>query len=175
MNTHPDTSSIILTLIQQNPGVHFRAILNLAGRQIGVVEYHLHQLEKNEKIVSVRHRGRKLFFDISWQDRINEVKTIINNLRKSVPREILLFLAQDPEHQNLSIKEVASRLKRSPSNFHWHIKRIIDDELINPVRIGRQVTLKLQLKEELINTLGKEIFPNRWEKFLDEIEARFGR
>ncbi|MHA2252500.1 MAG: winged helix-turn-helix transcriptional regulator [Candidatus Kariarchaeaceae archaeon] len=175
MDEYLDTSSNIFDIVRDHPGSHFRAIVNLSNRQIGVVEYHLHQLEKEEQIISVRHRGHKLFFDSTWEGRITKVKIIIDNLRKSLPREILIFLAQFPENQKLSIKEVAQNLKKSPSNFHWHIKRMIEDQLIIPVRRGRKVTLSLGIDEELINSLGSEIFPNRWDKFLDEIEARFGR
>jgi predicted transcriptional regulator len=175
LDTNLDTADLIHTLVQEHPGSHFRAIVKLSNRQIGVVEYHLHQLERKEKIISVRHRGLKLFFDRMWDERIPEVKLIINSLRKTVPRETLLFLAQYPENQNSSIKEVAIALNKSPSNFHWHIKRMTEDNLIKPVRKGRMVTLHLNVEESLINTLGKEIFPNRWEKFLDDIEERFGR
>ena len=168
-----DTSDLIFSLVQSNPGIHFRALVNLSNKPIGVVEYHLRQMEIKEKIISVRHRSHKLFFDTLWEDKIGELKIIINNLRKSIPRKILLFLSQDQQNQHLSIKEVASKLNQSPSNFHWHIKRMIEDKLVEPVRRGREVILKLILDEEIINTLGKEIFPTRWDKFLDEIDFRF--
>ena len=75
----------------------------------------------------------------------------------------------------LSIKEIALQLKQSPSNLHWHIKRLIEDKLIIPVRKGRRITLQLNINVTVINSLGKEIYPNRWDLLLDDIERRFGR
>ena len=147
----------------------------MAERQIGVVEYHLRQLEKNRTIISINHRSQKLYFDISWEESVGELKALINHLRKKISRQILLLLTQRPEFQNKSMKELANEIKKSPSNLHWHIKRLIEDELIIPQRRGRSIILKLNVTPELISRLGEEIYPTRWDKFLDDIDTKFGR
>ena len=87
----------------------------------------------------------------------------------------MLFLAQSPSNTTLSIKEIANHLNQSPSNLHWHIKRLIEDKLVSPLRKGRLVTLQLTITVSVINLLGKEIYPNRWDLLLDDIERKFGR
>ncbi len=173
MTEFVDTAEDIYKIIESHPGIHFRQILEESGRQLGVVEYHLQRLEKGERIISVHHRNLKLFFDFTWRLRIGSVMILIANLRKTVPRQILLLLSQSPEMHNLSIKELAKVLEMSPSALHWHIKRLTEDELIKPCRRGREVTLELLFDKELISKLGREIYPNRWERFLDSIEAKF--
>ncbi len=175
MSYHFDTASDILEIIHDNPGTHFRAIMELSKRQIGVIEYHVNKLEKESQIISVKHRDRKLFFPINWEDRIPKVKFLIDNLRKQVPRLILLILTELPENQNISLIQLAEKMGRSPSSIHWHIKRLIEDNLLESVRRGRIVTLKLLIEPKFIYNLGNEIFPSRWDKFLDDIEKRFNR
>ncbi|OLS27326.1 MAG: hypothetical protein HeimC2_11630 [Candidatus Heimdallarchaeota archaeon LC_2] len=175
MTNHEDVSEIIYYIIQDNPGIHFRSILEKSDKQIGVVDYHLTKLEKNNQIISIKHRNLKLFFLKSWENRLNEFKHLIDALRKTTPRNILLFLAQNPNHENLSTKEVAVNLNLSPSNLHWHVKRLVEDKLIIGIRKGRQVTLKLNVEILTIIFLGNEIYPSKWERILDDIESRFGR
>ncbi|MHA2030089.1 MAG: winged helix-turn-helix transcriptional regulator [Candidatus Kariarchaeaceae archaeon] len=175
MSEQEDVVDIIFAIISDNPGIHFRAIVEECGKQIGVVDYHLNKLLKDHKIVSFKHRGHKLFFLHQWENRIIEYKHLIDTLRKTIPRSILLFLAQSKNNTNLSIKQIADQLKQTPSNLHWHIKRLIEDKLVVPVRKGREVTLQLNIKIPIINFLGKEIYPNRWDRLLDDIEMRFGR
>ena len=170
-----ETASDILEIIYDNPGTHFRAIVELSKRQIGVVEYHLSRLEKESQIISIKHRDRKLFFPINWEDRIPNVKFLIDNLRKQIPRLILLILTEMPENQNISLLELAVKMGKSPSSLHWHIKRLVEDNLLKSVRRGRIVTLKLLIEPSFVYNLGIEIFPSRWEKFLDDIENRFNR
>lgn len=164
----------IFDIICNNPGIHFRGILEKCGREVGVVTYHLKILKKENAILSISHRKRVLYFDHSWSDRVNEVELLISYLRKRQSREILLFLT-DPANQQLALKELAARLDRSPSNLQWHVKKLIDDHLVQPIRKGRKIILKLLVEEKILNHLGKEVFPSRWEQFLDEIEDKFGR
>lgn len=164
----------IFYIICNNPGIHFRGILEKCAREVGVVTYHLKNLKKENAILSISHGKRVLYFDHSWSDRVDEVDLLISYLRKNQSREILLFLT-DPINQQLALKEIAARLNRSPSNLQWHVKKLIDDQLLEPIRKGRKIVLKLLVEERVLDHLGKEIYPSRWEHFLDEIEDKFGR
>ena len=168
-----DTREQIYQIIKNHPGIHFRGIVTEASRQIGVVGYHLDLLERENRIIAIRHRRYKLFFDSSWKNQIQEVKVLVSNLRKTIPRAILLLLSHFPETQEICIKDLANILKLSPSSLHWHIKNLIQDQLINTRRKGREVVLNLLIDKDVINFLGQKIYPNRWEKFLDQIDSIF--
>lgn len=168
-----ETREHIFQIIKNHPGIHFRGIVTESNRQIGVVEYHLRVLEQSKRIVTIRHRRNKLFFDSSWKQQLPEVKTLVSNLRKTLPRAILLLLSQYPETQEICIKDLAKVLNRPPSSLHWHINNLIRDQLITTRRIGREVVLELLIEKQLINHLGQKVYPTRWDKFLDDIDHMF--
>ena len=44
-----ETSEIIYNVIVNEPGIHFRAIMQRLEKQTGVISYHLNRLEKDEQ------------------------------------------------------------------------------------------------------------------------------
>ncbi|MFX1513502.1 MAG: winged helix-turn-helix transcriptional regulator, partial [Promethearchaeota archaeon] len=124
-------------IIKDHPGIHFRGIVTKSGRQIGVVTYHLDILNQAQRIITIRHRRQKLFFDTSWTPQLQEIKVLVTNLRKKIPRAILLLLSQFPETQEHCIKNIAKILNLPPSTLHWHIKNLIQDQIITSRRKGR--------------------------------------
>ena len=72
MNLQDDVTEVILAIGSENPGSHFRAIGEESNKQIGVVDYHINKLLKELSIISFKHRGHKLFFLQSWENKITE-------------------------------------------------------------------------------------------------------
>ena len=72
-----------------------------------------------------------------------------------------------------SLKQIASDIGIAQSTLNWHVKRMIDDEIVQPKRYGRIVTLRLFIGHDIVRTIGNEIYPSRWEKFLDYINDSF--
>ncbi|MFW9990830.1 MAG: winged helix-turn-helix transcriptional regulator [Candidatus Odinarchaeota archaeon] len=168
-----DTTEHIYQIIKDHPGIHFRGIVTESGRQIGVVVYHLELLEKSHRVIIIRHRSYKLFFDSSWRTQIQEVKALVSNLRKKIPRAIILLLSQFPVTQEICIKDLARILNLPPSTLHWHVKNLIQDQIMTSRRRGREVILELLLDKTVVNQLGQRIYPTRWDKFLDDIDGAF--
>ncbi|MFX0210144.1 MAG: winged helix-turn-helix transcriptional regulator [Candidatus Hodarchaeota archaeon] len=168
-----DTTEQIHQIIKDHPGIHFRGIVTESGRQIGVISYHLDLLVQAHRIIAIKHRKHKLFFDSSWIDQLQGIKALVTNLRKKIPRAILLLLSQFPETQELCIKDLAEILKLPPSTLHWHIRRLIQDQIIMSKRRGREVVLQLSLDKEVINHLGEKVYPTRWDQFLDDVDRVF--
>lgn len=92
MNEHPTTRDSIFGLIEENPGIHFREIQRRSGLAVGQVEYHLYQLEKDERIVSREDGKVKRYFCIS-SDSFSE-RQLLFYLRSNNSREILQKLAR---------------------------------------------------------------------------------
>lgn len=118
MSEQPSTRDSIISLIDENPGIHFREIQRRTGLAVGQVEYHLYQLEKEEKI-SIREDGNiKRYFSIS-SDNYAE-RQLLFYLRSSSGRDVLQKLADTdyvPLHSLLRVRK--SKLKQR--------KKIIDD------------------------------------------------
>ena len=167
-----DTRVEIFYLINENPGIHFRGIVKELNREVGVIDYHLQVLEKDRVIISVKYRSLKIYFDHTWEKSLDEVKIIVANLKKKTSRSILLLLCENKENQNVPLKELATKLGKSPSNLHWHVKRLIEDRIVRSMRRGREVTLKLNVDRSLLHRLGNLVFPSKWDIFIDEIHDR---
>ncbi len=170
--TYQDTREDIYYLIKENPGIHFRGIAKELNREVGVIDYHIQDLERDRIIVSVKYRSLKIYFDHSWEKSLHEVKIIVANLKKNTTRSLLLLLGENKENQNVPLKELATILGKSPSNLHWHVKRMIDDRIVRSIRRGREVTLKLNVDNSLLHRLGNLVFPSKWDLFIDEIHDR---
>lgn len=83
-----DTRSDLLSIIQDNPGLHFRELQRRSGLANGQLEYHLYQLEKELK-VSKRRDGKLLRYFSNMSGNQKE-RVIIYFLRNRVSREIIM-------------------------------------------------------------------------------------
>lgn len=136
------------------------------------MDYHLFRLEKENAIISINHRGKKLFFDSSWGGRKKEIMQLVGYLRKPVSRAILVYLSTIDD---VSLQEVAEKMQMTNPALHWHIRRFIEDEVVIAKKRGRSVVLSLLIDPRIILNLGKEVYPSAWDKFLDEIHSKFVR
>jgi DNA-binding transcriptional ArsR family regulator len=83
-----DTRTDLLSIIQENPGLHFRELQRRSGLANGQLEYHLYQLEKELK-VSKRRDGKLLRYFSNMSGNPKE-RLIVYFLRNRVSREIIL-------------------------------------------------------------------------------------
>ena len=173
MSISGDTGSDLFELIKNNPGTHFRKLIELSDRAVGVVEYHIKRLEHENIIFSVKQGGFTRYFDFTWKDRLDQVKFLIGHLRKRTSRKLILLLSLYPEYETKSLKELAESMGKSPPALNWHVKSLVNDLILEPVRRGRTVTLRLKIERSVVNTLGKDIYPSRWDEFLDNIHDLF--
>ncbi len=138
MNEQPTTRDSIFSLIEENPGIHFREIQRRSGLAVGQVEYHLYQLEKSDKIVSREDGKVKRYFCIST-DSFSE-RQLIFYLRSNNSREILQKLAHNDTVPLSSLLRVRkSKLEKRKQVLNQmasdRIIEIIDDNGKSYVRI----------------------------------------
>lgn len=93
MSERGSTRDSIFSLIEDNPGIHFREIQRRSGLAVGQVEYHLYQLEKEERIVSREDGKVKRYFCIS-KESLSE-RQLLFYLRSNNSREVLQKLARN--------------------------------------------------------------------------------
>lgn len=161
----------ILNYIQNNPGCYLRQIRNELELSMGSVQYHSYQLQKIGKITSTRQGLYKHHFQSgTFQDH---EKKIIQVLNQETPREIILFII---EQKNPTQTDIVKRLGLSAPSINWHVKRLIDLNILDEVRDGKYKRYKLganSIDSEYIVMLLKTHHPNLWNKWSNRMAEMF--
>ena len=122
MTSGSGTREIILNVIRENPGIHFRAIQRVTGLATGHVEYHLYQLEKDEQI-KVRKDGRfKRYFLYATSDPVRN--NLGFHLRSRNNREIIFYLFRKRES---TIEEIINKCGK---NSNESLKELQNDNIV---------------------------------------------
>src|SRR5437773_11944482 len=101
---------------------------------MGVLQYHLRRLEKDQSIIS-RRRGlykrfyKRLDFEVEEQE-------ILGVLFQETERDLLLYLLKTPDATKKELSEFA-HISASPTS--WHMKRFVQHELVKSSRQVRYV------------------------------------
>ena len=133
--------------IESNPGIHLSALTRLSDLGNNQATYHLDILEKEGRIWS-RKEGRLLIF---FADSIPSSSSIpsslldINFSKNSVKRSILMFLNQADlmDLAGPSGSELAREIGISPQVLSYHIRSLIEWEMVSRKRSGLKVKLSI--------------------------------
>ena len=133
--------------IESNPGIHLSALTRLSDLGNNQATYHLDKLEKEERIWS-RRDGRLLIFfadsvpkDASFSSPVLD----INFSKNSIKRSILMHLNQADlmDLAGSSGSQLAKELGVSPQVFSYHIRSLIDWDMVERKRSGLKVSLSI--------------------------------
>jgi predicted transcriptional regulator len=113
------TRNMIFSVIESNPGIHFRGICNILGISVGVAQYHLGILTKSGLIRSFKDGRFKRFFN-SQEFGLWELK-LISLLRKKTTGIILTSMLRK---KSVSHKFLMQESGISSQALSWHIKRL---------------------------------------------------
>ena len=120
----------IYDFIQSNPGTHFRKICTGLGISIGSVQYHLEQLSERDLIESEKESKYRRFF---VSRRFSEFeKRVIAFLQKPNAKMIIKYTST---LEGCSHQELASLLGVSSQAVTWHVKRLMDENVIESRKI----------------------------------------
>jgi len=150
----------ILEFIKANPGSHLRGIKRELNLAMGVLQYHLRRLEKDQSIIS-RRRGlykrfyKRLDFEIEEQE-------ILGVLFQETERDLLLYLLKTPDATQKELSEFAHI---SASSTSWHMKRLVQAGLVKSRRQGSFVYYVAKGDPVKILTLLKSYHPRIWERW----------
>lgn len=131
--------------IESNPGIHLSALTRLSDLGNNQATYHLDRLEKEGRIWS-RREGRLLIFfadSIPMSESLSGPHLDINFSKNSIKRSILMHLNQ-AELMDLagpSGSQMAKELGVSPQVFSYHIRSLIDWEMVERKRSGLKISL----------------------------------
>ncbi|MGB0628970.1 MAG: hypothetical protein ACPGN8_06820 [Candidatus Thalassarchaeaceae archaeon] len=133
--------------IESNPGIHLSALTRLSDLGNNQATYHLDKLEKEGRIWS-RRDGRLLIFfadsvpkDASFSSPVLD----INFSKNSIKRSILMHLNQADlmDLAGSSGSQLAKELGVSPQVFSYHIRSLIDWDMVERRRSGLKVSLSI--------------------------------
>lgn len=153
----------IYSLISTSPGLHFREIQRRTKIATGQLTYHLNYLQKVGLIKIENDREfLRYYAHIQITD---EERRILEPLRHTSIRHILLYLL---ENNNCNHEYLVKNLDISPSTISWHLKKLIDANIVNKEVEGRRSFYTLN-NADLI----KKVLIKYKESFLDILLDRF--
>ncbi|MCD6111189.1 MAG: helix-turn-helix domain-containing protein [Thermoplasmata archaeon] len=164
-----DTRKRIYQYIVSNPGAHLRKIARDLNMNLGVVEYHLRALERDDLVVG-REEGRYRRFYAEGKVG-SEDKKLLSLLRQEVPRRVILHILQEGE---ATAGELAEASGVSPGTLTFHLKKLKKAGAVEVEKRGRQRVVRLtdprrvarlliMYKESFTDTLVKS-FVSTWEE-----------
>jgi predicted transcriptional regulator len=153
----------IYSLISTSPGLHFREIQRRTKIATGQLTYHLNYLQK-VGLIKFENDGEYLRYYANIQITDEERRILEMLLQKSI-RHILLFLL---ENNNCNHDHLVKNLDIAPSTISWHLKKLIDANIVNKEVEGRRSFYSTNNPE-----LVKKVLIKYKESFLDILLDRF--
>jgi predicted transcriptional regulator len=143
-----DIGSVLLQVIDRNPGIRYRELLRMTGLVNGVLTYHLTALEKSDRIRADRESRMTRFYPPSVSEKESAVLKFV---RHEPIRDILLFVF---ENENCTFSEIVEHSQKAPSTISSHLKRLKDDGVI-AVRYGEFQLYRVSDRELVADVLSK--------------------
>lgn len=129
---------------------------------MGVVQYHLYNLEKERKVVSRRKGLHKRFYPaLVFSEHEQEVLDVLS---QETERDLLMYLLRNP---NSTQKELSEYAQISPGTINWHMKRLTGSTLVIAKREGQYVKYVVNGETEGILSLVKSYHPSAWARWAD--------
>jgi DNA-binding MarR family transcriptional regulator len=162
------TQRRIFDYVGAHPGVHLRQICRELGLAMGDVQYHVHRLEREGRISSVR-RGLYRFFYVAtlFGDRQREVLSV---LTLDTPRELLLSMIEKPGSGQDDLARAAAV---SQPTVSWHLKRLVDLGIVEKQQMGRSITYSVAGSAAEIAAFIRSYHPTVWERWSSRLADIF--
>jgi predicted transcriptional regulator len=143
-----ETRREIFELISEYPGLHFREILRRLEISSGNLNYQLNYLTKHEIIVTISDGNLKRYYVMGKVK--GKEKRILACLRNETSRGLVLFLLLNPNSQ---FNEIASNFDLAPSKLAYHLKKLVEKDIIEKTKKGRTTLYKAKDDEIIANVL----------------------
>lgn len=135
------TRTQIYNFINANPGMQFRAICGSLGLSIGVVQFHLSQLQRSGLVTSFR-KGRYKRFFVADRFTQNEIEAIAA-VRLDTVRCILKALLHG---KGVGHASLAKKVQISSQGLTWQMHRLLETGLVLENQNGISVSYTVSQK-----------------------------
>ncbi len=139
------TRMSIFNFVEENPGIHFRAICSGLGISIGVAQYHLGILTKTG-LISFFQDGRYKRYFRSKSFGTKEMQAI-SVLRHKTAGKILRLLS---ENHSLAHHDLATKLEISSQALSWQMRGLREMNLVDSVTESLEVTYSINEEYRMI-------------------------
>jgi len=116
--------------ISRNPGLHINEISKRTNMPRSTLRHHLRYLMKSNLINSKFDRNHRRFYTCELKG-IKD-KEILGLLRQKIPFKIIMYLLFPGF---FSKTELAKELKLHPTTIDFHIKKLLEADIIRPVEL----------------------------------------
>jgi predicted transcriptional regulator len=131
---------------------------------MGVIQYHLYGLEREQRIISHRRGLHKRFYTTHvFGERQLE---ILDVLSQETDRDILLFLIENPDATQ---KELSEYVRISAASINWHMRRLSDTRLVEAKHDRTNVRYSVLDDRAEILALLRSYHPAVWERWADRL------
>ena len=121
----------IFEYIQAHPGVHLRAAATALDLSTTNVLWHLRKLEDANLVTSKKFEGYKVFYPVEGGVETKRRAIASSVLRNDNAHQILAYVSSNPSaHQ----REIARALGVNHGTIRWHLRKLEDAELIQPLK-----------------------------------------
>ena len=148
MDTIVESTKVkILEFVIDNPSSHLRKIKTNLGYSMGTVQYYLTMLEKERKIKFIKTKFYKNYYSINESD-----EKILSVLNLNSPRSIVMYLIQ---YGSATHKDIANGTGLSSSTVSWHMKRLIEFQVVQTEYSGKYTIYSLIDRNKVLNNINK--------------------
>ena len=163
-----DNRGRIYDYIKNYPGTHLRKLSKELVIAIGDIQHHLGVLDKLGLIKSRRKGVYKVYYTVSILGKRDE--DILAVLQQETPREIILYLVENPGSTQ---GEISSYISVTAPTINWHMSNLINIGLVTSHKEGRFVRYFIEGDVNDIIYLLKSYYPTIWSKLSDRLAELF--
>ncbi len=143
-----ETRKSVYDCISRFPGIHLRELQRRLEMPIGLLNFHIEYLLRNELIVEKTERYYKRYYIAGKFG--SEDKRVLSALRQQNPRRIVLYLLLHPGSTH---KRILGEFDLNPSTLSFYLKDLIDKGIIKRKKSGRESIYKVQTEEVIVRVL----------------------
>jgi predicted transcriptional regulator len=118
---------ILIKIIRQNPGIHFRELLRASGLANGTLEHQLALLERLGLLKAHRSGGFTRYYnsDVSKTD-----VELLYYLKQRTCREIIRLLMDDTS-SSFTFQKIVQMIGKAPSTVSVQLGKLIDHKVVS--------------------------------------------
>ncbi|MHB8585708.1 MAG: winged helix-turn-helix transcriptional regulator [Thermoplasmatota archaeon] len=135
----------VYDMVRASPGIHPSAIKTATGLGWGTIVYHLDRLEHSSLVVSRHGSGQRCYFP-TGTGMAPKAQELAAALRHPSSRAVVDFVRAHPD---VSQKEIGQSLAMSAALVSWHVRRLVQAEILSQGRGPHGNVLRVRPEAEL--------------------------
>lgn len=147
--------------VNDNPGIHFNALVDELELAVGQVQYHVRGLLAEDELTKTSVYGRTHYYTDAYDEW---ERGAIALLRRETARDIIVY---GLENEQIIPQDVADELGIARSTFEWHASNLIEQDILEKhYGEGGRVIMEVARPEETAELLSI-VSPGVHDKLVD--------